>query len=135
MLRRFIILTAALLLTLAGCAAPHSPAPRPNILIIMSDDQRYDQMEYMPLTRSLIFKQGITFDHAYVTTPQCCPSRSSILTGKYAHNHGVLTNVMELDQPTLVQALHEHGYFTGLVGKYLNSYPKAGDSPLPEFDS
>jgi N-acetylglucosamine-6-sulfatase len=134
MLRRLITLTAALL-TLAGCAAPQNSGPRPNILIIMSDDQRYDQMEYMPLTRSLIFEQGITFDHAFVTTPQCCPSRSSILTGKYAHNHGVLTNVMDLEQPTLVQALHEHGYFTGLVGKYLNSYPKAGDGPLPEFDS
>jgi N-acetylglucosamine-6-sulfatase len=137
---RFVLLMlAAFLLTLTGCADdPNSdPDPRPNILIIMSDDQRYDLMEYMPLTRSLIFDQGITFDHAYVTTPQCCPSRSSILTGKYAHNHGVLTNTMPLNKPTLVQSLHENGYYTGLVGKYLNSYPKASndDGPLPEFDS
>jgi N-acetylglucosamine-6-sulfatase len=133
-----IIVLAALLLFLAGCDNPSTrPAAdsRPNFLIIVSDDQRYDHMEYMPLTRALIFDQGVTFDHAYATTPQCCPSRSSILTGMYAHNHGVLTNAMKLEQTTLPQRLQEAGYTTGLVGKYLNSYPVKRDPPLPEFDT
>ena len=70
--------------------------PRPNFLIIISDDQRYDTMQFMPKTQELIFDQGVTFSHAYITTPLCCPSRSSILTGMYAHNHGVLDNGMKL---------------------------------------
>src|SRR3972149_9774072 len=55
--------------------------PRPNFIVIISDDQRYDSMRYMPITQLRIFDRGITFDRAYVTTSLCCPSRSSILTG------------------------------------------------------
>jgi N-acetylglucosamine-6-sulfatase len=105
--------------------------PRPNFLIIITDDQRYDTMEYMPKTQELIFDQGVIFSHAYITTPLCCPSRSSILTGMYAHNHGVLENNLELKMDTVVNALHKNGYYTGLVGKYLNSWD---GEPRPEFD-
>jgi len=105
--------------------------PRPNFLVIISDDQRYDTMEYMPKTQELIFDQGVTFSHAYITTPLCCPSRSSMLTGMYAHNHGVLENSMELKLETVVNALHKNGYYTGLVGKYLNSWD---GEKRPEFD-
>ncbi len=105
--------------------------PRPNFLIIISDDQRYDTMQFMPKTQELIFDQGVTFPHAYITTPLCCPSRSSILTGMYAHNHGVFENDMELSMETFVNTLHENGYYTGLVGKYLNSWD---GEPRPEFD-
>ena len=91
--------------------------PRPNFLIIITDDQRYDSMEYMPKTQELIFDQGVTFPHAYISTPLCCPSRSSILTGMYAHNHGVLENSMELKMETFVNDLQENGYYTGLVGQ------------------
>ena len=52
--------------------------PRPNFLVIISDDQRYDTMQFMPKTQELIFDQGVTFSHGYITTPLCCPSRSSI---------------------------------------------------------
>jgi len=105
--------------------------PRPNFLIIISDDQRFDTMQFMPKTQELIFDQGVTFSHGYITTPLCCPSRSSIFTGMYAHNHGVLDNGMKLNFETFVNALHKNGYYTGLVGKYLNSW--AGE-PRPEFD-
>ena len=105
--------------------------PRPNFLIIISDDQRYDTMQFMPKTQELIFDQGVTFPHAYITTPLCCPSRSSILTGMYAHNHGVLENDMELTMETFINDLHESGYYTGLVGKYLNSW---NGEARPEFD-
>ena len=65
---------------------------RPNFLVIVTDDQRFDTMQYMPKTQELIFDQGVTFSKAYITTPFCCASRSSILTGMYAHNHEVYVN-------------------------------------------
>jgi N-acetylglucosamine-6-sulfatase len=111
-----------------------TPSPeslRPNILLIISDDQRYDTMEVMPRTNAWIFDQGVTFSRAYVTTAKCCPSRSSILTGMLAHNHGVLVNANPLSHTTFAQRFHESGYYTGLVGKYLNSWD---GSKRPEFD-
>ena len=104
---------------------------RPNFVIIISDDQRYDTLDYMPLTQAQLFDRGITFARAYVTTPVCCPSRSSILTGMYAHNHFAYDNYSPLDKPTLVRYLHAAGYYTGMVGKYLNSWD---GSARPEFD-
>ena len=104
---------------------------RPNFLIIVTDDQRYDTMQYMPLTQKTIFDQGVTFSNAMITTPLCCPSRASILTGEYAHNHGVQDNDGELTQDTFIHALKASGYSTALVGKYLNTWN--GDA-RPEFD-
>ena len=115
---------------LSACSSRQDD-PRPNFLIIVSDDQRYDTMQFMPKTQELIFDQGVSFPHAYITTPLCCPSRSSIFTGMYAHNHGVLDNDMELNLETFVNTLHENGYYTGLIGKYLNSW----DGEMrPEYD-
>lgn len=114
-------------------ALHRQPSLRPNILLIVADDQRYDQMGLnMPLTQTQIFDAGVTFSHAYITTPACCPSRSSILTGMYAHNHGVHLNSMKLTHHTFVEKLKADGYFTGIVGKYLNSWSGV---PRPEFDS
>lgn len=108
---------------LSSCQAlPRFNDQRPNFLIIVTDDQRYDTMQYMPNTQELIFNQGVTFDEGYVTTPFCCPSRSSILTGMYAHNHWVHENGTPLKFKTVVEDVHNNGYFTGLVGKYLNSW-------------
>ena len=124
----------------ASCAGPLppkiEPAPeRPNFLVIVADDQRFDTMDYMPRTQERIFNQGVTFTNAYVTTARCSPSRASILTGMYAHNHGVRLNSDPFDQETIAQNLDEAGYYTGLVGKYVNSYPTGPeDPPLPEFD-
>jgi N-acetylglucosamine-6-sulfatase len=110
-----------------------SPAPltRPNIVLIISDDQRYDSMEYMPITQARIFDQGVTFTRTYVTTPLCCPSRASMFTGLYAHNHHAYDNFTLPDKPTVIEALHSAGYYTGLVGKYLNP---GGKHERPEFD-
>ncbi|MFN3492524.1 MAG: sulfatase-like hydrolase/transferase, partial [Anaerolineales bacterium] len=79
-------------------------------------------MDYMPNTQALIFDQGVTFEKGYVTTPFCCPSRASILTGMYAHNHWVKKNETPLEFKTMVEDIHRNGYYTGLVGKYLNSW-------------
>jgi N-acetylglucosamine-6-sulfatase len=113
-----------------GAASTAAPA-RPNFLVILSDDQRHDTIDYMPRTKARIFGEGVSFPSAYATTPLCCPSRSSILTGMYAHKHGVRLNPHPLHKETFVQHLKESGYFTGQVGKYLNSWDGAA---RPEFD-
>jgi N-acetylglucosamine-6-sulfatase len=134
-LRRSILLVFVLV-SLEGSAPQLQAQPllqpdRPNILLILTDDQRYDTMTFMPRTKARIFDQGMAFPNAYVTTPLCCPSRASILTGLYAHHHGVHLNSDPLTLPTFVKHLDAAGYYTGLVGKYLNSHD---GTPLPEFD-
>ena len=128
------ILLLALTILLTSCGPKQPPLTEgPNFLLIISDDQRYDLMDYMPMTSELVFDQGVTFDKAYITTSRCCPSRSAILTGQYNHNNGVYTNSSSLTKPTFVKLMYDAGYYTGIVGKYLNSYPTASDPPKPEF--
>lgn len=105
---------------------------RPNIVLIIADDQRFDMLDpFMPITRSLIFNQGMAFDRAYITTAACCPSRSSMLTGQYASHHGVVLNSSKLLGPTIAHELQASGYYTGLIGKYLNSW---NGTPRNEFN-
>ena len=104
---------------------------RPNFLIILSDDQRFDTMDYMPRVKARIFAEGVAFSKAYITTPLCCPSRASILTGMYAHKHGVRLNTHPLRKETFVERIAKRDYFTGQVGKYLNSWDGAA---RPEFN-
>ncbi len=128
----FSILVLIGLVFSQSCATlPRFNEKRPNFLIIVSDDQRFDTMDYMPVTKSVIFDQGVTFTNGFITTPLCCPARASILTGMYAHNTGVHTNDDPLKKPTFIYTLHENGYYTGLVGKYLNSWK---GEIRPEFD-
>ena len=99
-------------------------AKRPNILIIVTDDQR-GGLQVMPATRRAFISQGRRFPSAFATTPYCCPSRASIMTGKYEHNHGVLDNrsSKDLDQGTTIQRyLEDAGYRSGIFGKYLNNW-------------
>ncbi len=122
-------------LTLATLALDTGPttreADRPSFLLIVSDDARYDTVDYMPRTRARIFDEGITFTNAYCTTPLCGPSRATMLTGMYAHNHCVYGNDYPFEQTHCIHHLQSAGYYTGLVGKGLNSW---GDAPRPEFD-
>ena len=117
---------------LSSCIPFFSKDKRPNFIVIISDDQSHDSMQFMPQTKALIFDQGVTFAQGFDTTPLCCPSRASIFTGMYAHNDGVKVNTDKLKYQTVITALHNNGYYTGLVGKYLNSW--LGE-PRPEFDS
>ena len=111
---------------------------RPNVLVIVTDDQRpmADALAVMPNVRSLFVEGGRNFPRSVVTTPLCCPSRSSILTGRYAHNTGVLTNgdegqVLAFDQDTTIEAyLKGAGYRTGIVGKFFNTWPLAMAPPF-----
>ncbi|MCC7119005.1 MAG: sulfatase [Anaerolineales bacterium] len=125
----FYLLCSLILQSCGGLS--RSADKRPNFLIIITDDQRFDSMEFMPKTQELIFDQGVTFSKGFVTTPFCCPSRVSIFTGLYAHNHYVHLNEDKFYFKTTADDLHNNGYYTGLIGKYLNSWT---DSPRPEFD-
>jgi arylsulfatase A-like enzyme len=109
-------------------ATGSAPRDAANVLLIVTDDQRADTMGVMPKTRRWLARGGVSFPEAFDTTPLCCPSRSTILTGRYAHNHGVLTNGpgdwRHLDQQTTVErVLQQHGYLTAIFGKYLNFWP------------
>ena len=96
----------------------------PNVLIIVTDDQR-GGFEAMPALRKKFIRGGRKYPNFFATTPQCCPSRMSILTGKYAHNHDVENNntAQNLDPRTMLQFyLQRAGYRTALFGKFLNSW-------------
>ena len=103
---------------------------RPNMLVIETDDMRWDELKFMPNVRKLIKGRGLAFENSFAPYPLCCPSRASFLTGKYAHNHHVLSHVDPFgfqafdDRTTLATVLHGGGYQTALVGKYLNGYAR-----------
>jgi arylsulfatase A-like enzyme len=126
--------TAAVAMT-AGVAGGTDDAraesqAQPNIVVVTTDDQPLSMMRgrYMPKTTKQIGERGTTFTNNVVTTPLCCPSRATLLTGQYAHNHAVLTNHYELleDKDNVLPVwLRQAGYRTAHVGKFLNAYEEA----------
>jgi N-acetylglucosamine-6-sulfatase len=111
----------------------------PNIVLILADDMRYDDLKYMPKTRSLLADRGMSFHDAFVSNAVCCPSRATIMRGQYSHNNGVWSNSRSDspsttsggwhaykqsgdEQDNVATRLHDAGYATGLFGKYLNGY-------------
>ncbi len=133
-------------LSLAACGGDEAEDGRPisdgpNILLITSDDQALDSFNrrVMPRTFELLVDEGTVPEDFVVTTPYCCPSRASLLTGQYGHNNGVLANHYErLKDPdnTLPVWLRDAGYTTVHIGKYLNNYDKAAPDigPAPGWD-
>jgi extracellular sulfatase Sulf len=127
----------------APVAAQTSPA-KPNFIFIIADDMRYDDLKYMPKTRNLLGSKGMTFSRAYFANPLCCPSRTSVLTGMYTHNHNVWFNSSSSEggwqgfkaqgheQDNLATRLSTAGYRTGLIGQYVKNYD--GSSKPPGWD-
>lgn len=102
------------------------PVARPNILVIMTDDQDTQSMRFLPSVEEHIGRHGTTFLNSFAVQPVCAPSRATFLTGQYSHNHGVTHNAYgytALDHnETLAVWLDAAGYHTVHVGKYLNGY-------------
>jgi len=145
-LSAFVALAASVC-ALAVAATRPPPAPvdpaslPPNVILILSDDQTYDSLPSrpaaMPWLQSEIFRPDghwLWFPQAYLSTPLCCPSRATILSGGYAHHTGVEGNgdgVNFDETDTLATRLDDAGYETALVGKYLNEYPWARGPYVP----
>jgi len=141
-------IVGVLVLSMAGCGSGGGPASgpnavpsaapirRPNIVFLLTDDLDVRTSDMMPRLPALIGQHGLTFTRAYVTQSLCAPSRASILTGQYPHNHRVLDNTgpdggfpafrRGLEGATLPMWLRAAGYRTALVGKYINGYPAVG---------
>ena len=114
----------------------------PNIIFILADDLDASSVAYMPALQSLLVEEGTSFENAFVTTSLCCPSRASILTGQYTHNHQVLSNEppnggsekfreMGHEESTVATWLRSGGYRTVHIGKYLNDYEEADLTYVP----
>ena len=103
-------------------------AGTPNIVVVMADDMRVDDLQFAPHVRRLIGKDGLTFENSFAPFPLCCPARASFLTGQYAHNHHVYWHEKPYgyaafdDSRTLATSLQSAGYATAFIGKYLNGY-------------
>jgi len=125
--------------SLLGASATAQSSGKPNVVLLLTDDQTLEEMSGLPQTSSLIGGQGTTFSRAYVSYPLCCPSRAAMLTGQYMHDNGVHGNsppeggwqrfhAQGLEQRDLPIWLRDAGYYNVQVGKYLNGY---GGSPAP----
>lgn len=109
-----------------------TPTP-PNVVLIVTDDQRYDMLGHMANVQADLVDQGLTFSNGFVSDSLCCPSRTSTLRGQYSHTTGVYdidgpyggwprVRSLNLESSTLATWLQADGYRTSLIGKYLNDY-------------
>jgi N-acetylglucosamine-6-sulfatase len=136
---------AAVLLAIVGgavAAREASGAPaRKNVVFILTDDMPTSELASMPNVQSLIAAQGTTFNEGYVSFPLCCPSRATMMSGLYMHNHGVRGNFppnggwlkyRPHESNDLSVRLHDDGYYNVHIGKYMNGYPVPdGRLPVP----
>lgn len=117
-------------LSLAQGTQTASPDPaRPNLVFVLTDDMRDDDLDHMPITRRLLVDQGMEFTDAISPHPLCCPARAQLATGQYAQNNGVQHNrgvhggfqALDPDEEASVW-FRDEGYRTAFVGKFLNGY-------------
>jgi arylsulfatase A-like enzyme len=128
-----VLLAGGTALAVTATAEAVVKPSKPNIILIMTDDQDYQSVKFMPRVQSNLVRKGTSFKNAFVSTPLCCPSRATFLRGQYEHNHGVITNFAPdggymkfhdsgLEVSTVATWLRNSGYQTVLIGKYLNEY-------------
>ena len=128
--------TATVLIVVLAALAPgkaQGQGTPPDVVVVVTDDQRWDTLWAMPGVRRELVARGASFADAFVVNPICCPSRASILTGAYSHTTGVYRQAPPFgrfewfrDGSTLATWLDDAGYTTGLFGKYLDGYQHAG---------
>src|SRR3712207_6432541 len=130
MARRWSLRMLALVVALSSALAAPAAAPAaPNVVLILTDDQRWDTLWAMPTVQRELVGRGVTFQNAFAVNPLCCPSRASFLTGRYSHSNGVYSNVPPYGgvswfdhTSTIATSLAAAGYRTAYIGKYLNGY-------------
>jgi len=105
--------------------------PKPNIVVILTDDQTESSLGFMPHPQALLVREGLSFSNFFINDPICCPSRVTILTGEYQQNHRLETHPKGCGyrffeegkhRRSLGKLVHDAGYRTGYLGKYLNSH-------------
>ena len=141
-----VALIVTLLARFAGeeAKAGETTSLRPNIIVVMTDDQPPGMMRALPSVERLIGDRGATFTNAFVWYPLCCPSRATFLTGQYAHNHGTpgttrraAAAIRRCWSPgsTLASWLDAAGYETTFAGKWLNGLrtPKVGAAGVEQL--
>ena len=129
-----------LLVPLSACGSAHAPSQsqsRPNVVVLLTDDQTVESMRVMAGVQAELAGSGTTFDRSFVSNPLCCPSRATLYTGQYTHNHGVIGNrppeggYGRLDKSEWLPVwLQRAGYHTIHIGKFMNRYGQ--DSPPNE---
>ncbi len=114
-------------------------ADRPNIVVILTDDQTVESLRVMDTVNEELVAEGTTFATANVAMPLCCPSRATLLTGQYPHNHGVRDNLLPdggyfrlPEADTLPVWLRAAGYRTGHIGRTLNQYTAEAAPLVPD---
>jgi N-acetylglucosamine-6-sulfatase len=136
-----LTLSALLAVAGGGGAATAAPPPgKPNVLVLMSDDQAVESLRVMANVNALLAKQGTMFANNFASFPLCCPSRATFITGQYGHNHTIMGNaapsggydkLAPTHANTLPAWLQQAGYHTVHVGKYLNGYGRARPMEVP----
>jgi N-acetylglucosamine-6-sulfatase len=118
---------------------------RPNVVVVLTDDMRADELRFLPAVRRLQ-RSGVTFTRALSADSLCCPARATLLTGKLAHNHLTIGNSPQTHggypvfaehndvQDLLPQWLHSHRYRTAWIGKYLNFVGRSEDFVQPDWN-
>jgi N-acetylglucosamine-6-sulfatase len=134
----FLIASAVFLAGAPAQASVSDARGRPNVIVIMTDDQTVGSLQVMGNVKRLLAERGASFANSFVSFSMCCPSRATFLTGQYAHNHGVLSNdpptggYAKLDHSnTLPVWLQNAGYNTVHLGKYLNGYGLVDPTEIP----
>jgi arylsulfatase A-like enzyme len=143
----FAALAAVFALTLlAKGESSRAASAKPNVILLVTDDQTVRDMLALPRTQTLIGGSGVSFQKSYASFPLCCPSRVTIQTGQYAHNHGVLGNTPPSGGYELFKSregnalpvwLQAAGYRTIHIGKMPNgfggdpTYVPPGWGPFP----
>lgn len=134
----------AVIVPVTAPTAPASPRPaprattdRPNIVLVLLDDARTDEMRFLPKTRKLITQHGRTFTQLIAAHPLCCPARATLVTGQYGQNNGVESNkgpwggnhALRDPDNNIGVWLKRAGYDTAYYGKFLNGYKPSSPRP------